>query len=714
MGEGIARRGVLILLGVLAMSAQAQRFALDVVPGFDGVCPSEGCYPVTVFIQGQRASSTPAIAEVQVDANSWTGSTSARKRVTLSDGLVSQSVSLLLCSPEEPNEIVARLVVGGRVLATSKPVSVTMAQWYPLLVGLGTDSSAVAFLPQRSLEAVSVEGMLVPAADASRLRAPFLPFPSGEQSRRLFLGRVRSSLPPESALAYRGVAAVSLDDRAWDTLNERQQQALIGYLWSGGLVIVHGVDLNRLQSLAPSGVLPVEPLGVTQVPASALASWVSSLRGAAGTVAVVRSRPLGGATTLLRYGDVPLVVVASRGLGQVVFLAFDPTQPPLADEQAAHALWKRILQLQRGRFVPPPMMFSQGSHFSWGMSEPTGRAFYSQLVQALVDAVAAKPVPLTWLLAYLGVYIFVLMPANYLVLRQIDRLHLSWFTLPLLAVLTSVAGYVVATRVQTSSHQMRQWTAIYAAAGSPQATVESDWVLYSAHTQRYRLQAKVDGTIVENSPSELQARRIGETPQEEPADLRSVLIPLWSARSFHLSGRTSLPGTVNVSAERRVGSLRLTVHNNTPYTLKQLHLVTALGAIPLQGTCEPGTQKEFQVRHGALLLMPAIPAAPPPFGTFAPASEVDGREGERWREEAQRNWHGIVYTRLGGIASKGSPRTPPRPLAREALPSINLSRAVLVAEVEGFPQVVEVSPASASTQQVTVLAVSFGAGGEAR
>ncbi|MGC8785327.1 MAG: hypothetical protein ACP5RN_13195 [Armatimonadota bacterium] len=698
----------LILWSVtLLASAGAQSLLLDVVPGFDGACPGEGCYPVTVWIQGERANAPPAVCEVEVTATSWNGSADARKMVTLPGGLVSQSVGFLLCTPDEPYEITARLILRGRVIAISKPVSVTMAQWYPLLVGLGAETSALAYLPQRSLGVISVEGMLIPSGDSRQpAPPPFPPYP-GSENRRLFIGRVRNSLPPESALAYRGVTAVSLDDRAWDTLTERQQQALIRYVLTGGLLVVHGVDVNRLQSLMPSGLLPVEPLGLSRVRAYALAGWIPALGRSPAAIDVVRARPLGAARTVLSDGEIPLVVTAQKGFGQVVFLAFDPAQPPFNNNEVAHSLWKNLLRLQMNRFSPPTAVFAESDHSPWGVPRLDGTSFYSDLVSAMVTDVAAKPVPLGWLITYLGVYILVLIPLNYIALRKMDRLHLSWFTLPVLAMLTSAAGYLMAAQVQVGSHQMRQWTALYTTSGSPQAIVESDWVLYSARTQRYRLRAKVDGIILENSSSELQARRAAEIPQDEPADLRDVPIPLWSARSFHLSGTLNMPGTVSVSAERERDALRLRVRNNTPYALQNFRLITPSGIVPLGGACAPGARVDFSVRPGARLVIPMPPGIPYYYG-YRPLSRFDTSTDKDWRERAKRGWFGLVWTRLGDSARRHFPNNAPQRALQGVLPDTHLSQGLLVAEIEGFPQVAEITPLSfSSVQRNTLLALHF-------
>lgn len=707
-----ARRiiGCMVVCALLATSAWAQTLTVDVMPGFDGLCSGEGCYPVTVYIQGERANAPPVVAEVEVVANSWNGSSRARKLVTLSGGIVSQAVGFLLCSPEEPYEVIARLILRGRVLATSKPVSVTMAQQFPLLVGLGSENSALTHLPQRSLGVVSVDGRLVTAEQAPILHEPpsfSMNAPPGAENRRLFIGRVRNSLPPDSALAYRGVAAVSLDDRMWDTLTERQQNALKGYVLSGGLLVVHGVDLNRLQTLIPSGLLPVEPLGLTQVPAPALARWIPSLRGSSAVVDVVRSRALGGARVLLSHGDAPLVVAMPRGLGQVVFLAFDPSQPPLANNDAAHSLWKNLLRQQVNGFIPPTTIFPHEQRAFWGALS-LSTSYYSSMIRSMVEVVAAEPVPVGWLIAYLGVYTLMLIPLNYLVLRKLDRLHWSWFTLPALALLTSAAGYAIATQVQTRSHQLRWWTALYTSSGSPQAAVESDWVLYSAHSQRYRLRARVDGTIIENSSRALQAQHAMGIPQEEPADVRDVLIPLWSARSFHLSGLTSLQGSVNVTASRSGKTLLLNVRNSTPYSLRNLRVVSPAGVISVGDACPAGGQRNLSVAIMKQTNVPALPFEPRRSSTLQRSTS----RGADWREQTEQNWLGIVWSRLSAPITPdsyyGYPPVPYRSRPPVRVEHNDFSHAVLVGEMEGFPQPAEVTPLShIASQQVTMLVVAF-------
>ncbi len=690
----------LLLCTFLVAPLGAQLLTVDVVPGFDGTIPPEGCFPVTVWIQGERGNAPPVPCEVEVVAAAFAGTTRTRRLVTLPGGSVSQAVSLLVCSQGEINEISARLLVRGRMLSASNPVPATRADWHPLLVGLGIESSALTRLPQRSLGVFSVLGQLKPEARAAQ-PPPALPFPERQPARQLYVGRVRNSLPPENALGYRGVAAVSLDDRPWDTLNERQQNALSRYVRSGGLLVVHGVDINRLQTLAPSGLLPVEPLGLTSLPASAFHRWIRASSGLTGTVNVVRSRPLGGSRVLLAADGVPLVVTAPKGLGQVVFLAFDPTEAPFSSNDVAHALWKRLLQLQVNRFVTPGVPDSE--FFSMGGPAEDPRTLFATFVRTLVGAVSAAPAALTWLVAYLGVYTLVLIPMNYLVLRKLDRLQWSWLTLPAIAVLTSAAGYALARQVQTGSHQVRCVTALYTGSGVSQALVEADWVHFSARTARYRLRARVDGTIVETSPRDVQAQLAAEVPQDEPAELNGVPIPLWSARTFHLSGETSLQGAVTVSASRSQNALKVVVRNGTPYTLRGLRIATSLGVTVSSWDCPSGGQREITLdRH--LMTRPTSSVwrvnAPRPSGSEQPA--------RNWREDVNIVWSAALWTLLQPSAGPAYLQRHSSGAGRFSLSFLPPSQGMVLAELENFAMPVEITPLSGSkVEHLANLAVVF-------
>ncbi len=682
-----------LLCALISLRVSAQALLVDVVPGFDGIAPSSGFYPVTVWIQGQRGNAPPSVCEVEVTARSWTRDSRARKLVTLPGGAVSQAVSLTLYVPDEPYEFTARLILRGRVLAVSKPASVQTTSWFPLLVGLGTDSCTLAHLPDRSLGVATIGGQ-VRLAESVPPPPSLSPFGPPRDDKRVFIGRVRNSLPPELALAYRGVAAVSLDDRAWDTLNERQQNALIRYVRSGGVLVVHGVDINRLQTLMPSGLLPVEPLGLTTVSVSALGSWLPAIRRVSGAVDVVRSRPLGGSRVLLSAGDVPLVVSAPRGFGQVVFLAFDPGQPPFSSDDVAHALWKRLLRLHVNRFVPPVARVDETS--PWQGQYDTMTISLSSLSYPLIQAVGSKPVAVAWLVIYLGVYILVLIPLNYLLLRKLDRLQWSWFTLPAIAVLVSAAGYALATQMQTGSHQLRRWTALYTVSGSPQAVVESDWVHYSARTMRYRLRATVDGVIFETSPKDLQAEWGLETPQDEPTDVRGVQIALWSARTFHLSGETTLPGAVTVSASAVHGdTVQLTVCNGTPYTLRNLRMLTPLGVSETLGECPAGGEARVSVRGKDF--------QPRRFHEIFDEPWKRSWSQDEWREQTQLLWEWNVGSHMAEAYLTSHWYLPPFRWSQV------LGRTcALLAEVDGFPAPVEVTPSGGFAQeQVTALAVVF-------
>lgn len=674
------RLGAVGLLLWLVATVGAQPLSVEVVPGFDGVCPQGGCYPVTVWIRGERNVSPPVLAQVQVRVSGWEVRANARQTVSLPSGQLSMPISFLVCHPPTLNELdfTAQVVLNGRPLAVSKAVTATASQWSPVVVSLGTDQSAFSSLDQQAIPLVQMGDRLFPSSAAAPLVS--------SRNSRVLVGRVRFSLPPSHGVAYRGVTAVSLDDRPWDTLTQSQQRAIADYVWAGGLLVVHGVDLNRLQTLQPSGLLPVEPLGITQVSTRALRQWIPNLPEA--SMDVVRARPVGESWVLWREGDLPLVVVKRKGFGQVVFLAFDPSQPIFSQEQVARALWQQILSLRAETFVAPGGLFPSDPRWNGRgqpyLSPPQQHLF---LIQALMTGLTGTPLPVGWLAAYLGGYVLLLIPLNYVILRRVDKLHWSWFTLPLLAIGLSVGTYAAARQLQAGINQLRSWTVIYVPSGASYGILESDVLLYSATSARYTLQSLVEGCLVESSPPSLQASRTEETSQQILPRLE-VVVPVWSARSFHLSSTTTLSGRVDVSVERK-GGVHLKVFNRTPYRLRQLYLISANGSTAIAQQIEPNGSLQIRLDR-------STPWTPLKTGRFTKRT-VD------WRDQAMVEWIALCGFHL----REGLFLYPDAGERTESVFTPAERQGILVATVEMEQPLLRVTPEIRTKSQHTLLAVHF-------
>lgn len=224
-----------------------------------------------------------------------------------------------------------------------------------------------------------------------------------------------------------------------------RRRALETWVARGGRVLLC-VGGNGAELLAPAGPLAalapgplVETVDLTLT--SALEEFAGADQPLELPVNAGALQPLGvprlavrEGTVACREADLPLVVHQAHGLGQVVFLALDVTQPPLATWRGRKNLLARALGREVGRDAAGPER--PGGRVSWlGLADLSG-----QLRGALDQFAGVRLIPFGLIVAILAGYIVWIGPLDYWLLKRwVGRMEVTWLTFPL-AVLVLVAG----------------------------------------------------------------------------------------------------------------------------------------------------------------------------------------------------------------------------------------------------------------------------------
>jgi hypothetical protein len=139
---------------------------------------------------------------------------------------------------------------------------------------------------------------------------------------------------------------------------------------------------------------------------------------------VVESSEIGGPA-----GQVPTIVRHPYGLGQVVFLAFDPDLAPFDRWQGRPGLVARVLQsgyARRGQ-MDEESELRQMTH--WGYDDLIG-----QFRAALDQFAGVIRVDFSWVVGLIVIYVLLIGPVDYYLLKRFQRWHWTWLTFPLLVV----------------------------------------------------------------------------------------------------------------------------------------------------------------------------------------------------------------------------------------------------------------------------------------
>ncbi len=168
---------------------------------------------------------------------------------------------------------------------------------------------------------------------------------------------------PTTAAALANFDLIVVADFSSDSLSVAQINALRTWVNQGGILVeIGGPQWQRTVDKLPSDLVPVAingthtiPQGARMLPVSAptnLPTASPNQRQAPTTIdqpivastAFLRTQDAFAASeTILSYDMIPLIVKSPQGAGDIIYLAVDPTQPPLVQWGGTQALWRSLL-----------------------------------------------------------------------------------------------------------------------------------------------------------------------------------------------------------------------------------------------------------------------------------------------------------------------------------------------------------------------------------
>jgi hypothetical protein len=392
-------------------------------------------------------------------------------------------------------------------------------------------------------------------------------------------------LRPED-LPGRAEAWAVMDRLVWqdvDTarLSDRQLAALESWVTSGGQLIVVGGSAGpaSLRSL-PAELLPFIPERTVDVSRADLTDLLGGLPGSATSLPAVAGTLRDGAV-FGRSGDSVYAARASRGQGSVTIIGIDPGAAWIARQDIAASLWRRAMPAGQSQFSSPFYLPDENSIFQ--------NALYN------LPAVALPPIEQLFVL--LLAYIALIGPANYLVLRRLDRREWAWLTMPALVIVFAVGSYGMGAALKGSDVIINQVAIVRAAPDSTSGLGQVYIGVFSP--SRRTFDVRVPGGALIAGPASQNA--FGQ--QEPPIDaligdttsrLRNFEVGFGVMRGFRADAVVATPA---LRGDLRLvrGQIQGTVTNGSDAPIENVAVVFSgsVATIPALG---PGETKEILIR----------------------------------------------------------------------------------------------------------------------
>jgi len=386
---------------------------------------------------------------------------------------------------------------------------------------------------------------------------------------------------PSRVEAWSAIDRLVWQDMDTSALSDDQLASLRAWVGAGGrLVVVGGSTGTTTLGAFPPDLLPFQPTGTVDVPPADLSGLLGSLPTDATALPAVAGL-LDSGTVLGRTGDEIFAAQRPVGLGAVTLVGIDPGTEWFAGTPAASAFWRRFLPANPNGAVINPLTIQDDS----------------QIVGALSNLPAVDLPDLGVLFALLLLYIALIGPVNYLVLRRLDRREWAWITMPVLVGIFAVAAYAMGVGLKGTDTIVNQVGIVRAATGTDQGIGQVYVGIFSPTRASFDV-AVGEGALLTNASYVQQS---GSTVpldvlQGDTARLRDFQVGFAVLRTFRAEAAVAVP-RLDADLGYRDGVLSGTLHNRSDRTLESVALTWG-GAVEVVDSLAPGASVPVSMTVG--------------------------------------------------------------------------------------------------------------------
>ena len=396
--------------------------------------------------------------------------------------------------------------------------------------------------------------------------------------------QVGEILPLADALA--GLDVLMFHDVDTGTLSADQLDAIRTWVLQGGHLIVAGGEFWQRTTAAFGDLLPAEMEGTQPVDSLApLAYYLrtdATLLDHSTTLTRVTLRP--GARTLVALDSAPLIVRGTHGSGTVDFLAVDPQTEPLRSWRNLDRLWYTLVA-------------SVGQQPSW----LSGYESWTMGREATLTSSSTALPSFTQLCGFLALYIVLIGPVNYLVLKRMGRREWAWATIPALILIFSVLAYTVGFNLRGSVPTINRLATVMVWPGSDQARVNALIGVQSPRRIAYNI-AAAEGDTLRTLPDVGTGLGVAVTVTEGQRTVaEKVPIDAGMTASFALRGSAPAPALEGQALWRLSAAQAPRVVGSVTNTLNQPiedAVLLVKGESRYLGTLAPGDTRTFDITIG--------------------------------------------------------------------------------------------------------------------
>lgn len=405
---------------------------------------------------------------------------------------------------------------------------------------------------------------------------------------------------PEDSQGLAMANVIVVDEVAIADLTPKQQEALLKWVQDGGTLLLGAAD----QINATAGVFKEYlPLSLSQEMTAISAEALTKLSGGGiftQPISVYSATSSEGSLPVLTENNEVLAAKKKVGSGEVIQTTFSLGDQPLASMDGYGALLAKVINIQS---ISQQGMMRQGQ-------SPLDQISYE--LRNINELFPSFEVSVSYMLIVIILYILIIGPILYFVLKKADKREHAWWIIPSISVVLSIVLFIVGAKDRIVQPQVQQ-SAFYKVNEdnsvngyyvesiltnrSGDFVVNADQNTTAVALKNYNNFTGTMGPLHESS-------YIKENASGSTLTLRDL--SYWSVQSF--GGKTSAQniGKMDIDITLKNEKLTGTVKNNFPFALKDVTLISGVKEVKLGDIEANGTLQVNKELKTTVLQKPSI------------------------------------------------------------------------------------------------------------
>lgn len=405
---------------------------------------------------------------------------------------------------------------------------------------------------------------------------------------------------PEDSQGLAMANVIVVDEVAIADLTQKQQEALLKWVQDGGTLLLGAAD----QINATAGIFKEYlPLSLSQEMTAISAEALTKLSGGGiftQPISVYAATSSEGSLPVLTENNAVLAAKKKVGSGEVIQTTFSLGDQPLASMDGYGALLAKVMNIQS---ISQQGMMRQGQ-------SPLDQISYE--LRTINELFPSFEVSVSYMLIVIILYILIIGPILYFVLKKADKREHAWWIIPSISVVLSIVLFIVGAKDRIVQPQVQQ-SAFYKVNEdnsvngyyvesiltnrSGDFVVNADQNTTAVALRNYNNFTGTMGPLHESS-------YIKENASGSTLTLRDL--SYWSVQSF--GGKTSAQniGKMDIDITLKNEKLTGTVKNNFPFALKDVTLISGVKEVKLGDIEANGTLQVNKELKTTVLQKPSI------------------------------------------------------------------------------------------------------------